>query len=84
MIAHCKRCGEVWPRDPALEVECPDCHVSAGTKCRRPSGHACDIHAARDRLAMASGFLATCPATSPTFGVGEPGHRTPTSQLSLF
>ena len=61
MTARCNNCGEEWPRDPALEVGCPACHATAGVQCRRPSGHACAVHAERDRLAMTRGFLAPCP-----------------------
>jgi hypothetical protein len=58
----CELCGETWPRDPALEVECPDCHKRVGAWCARPSGHrAMTLHAARERLAMERGFLHRCP-----------------------
>jgi predicted RNA-binding Zn-ribbon protein involved in translation (DUF1610 family) len=72
MNARCNACGEVWPRDLALEVECPDCHEPVGSRCRRPSGHACSVHGARDRLAMHRGLLAPCPAerSSPS-GTGQ-------------
>lgn len=59
----CKACGEEWPRDPAFEVEWPDCKAG-GSPCRRPSGHVCAIHASRDRLAMEMGLLAPCPAAT--------------------
>ena len=65
MTVCCNACGEEWPRDPAFEVECPDCRVAIGSPCRRPSGHGCAVHAARDRLAIESGFLAPCPASVP-------------------
>lgn len=59
----CTRCGQSWPRDPALEVACPDCGAAVGRRCKRPSGHvAMDVHAARDRAAMAAGHYAPCPA----------------------
>jgi hypothetical protein len=64
MTARCNACGEEWPRDPALEVECPDCRASIGSPCRRPSGHGCAVHGARDRLAMDWGFLSPCSATA--------------------
>jgi hypothetical protein len=83
MTARCKACGQQWPCDPALEVECPDCHARPGAKCRRPSGHACDIHAARDRLAMARGFLTPCPATSYSDAAGLHEDDTPALQFSL-
>jgi len=62
MTACCNACGQEWPRDPALEVECPDCRAGIGSACRRPSGHACAVHGGRDRLAMDRGFLEPCPA----------------------
>lgn len=61
----CSRCGQEWPRDPALEVRCTTCQAPVGIKCRRPSGHGCGIHAGRDRLAMEMGFLNKCPAAEP-------------------
>ncbi|KKN04261.1 hypothetical protein LCGC14_1099190 [marine sediment metagenome] len=61
MTANCSRCGQTWPRDPALEVPCPTCHTPVGRKCRRPSKHGCDIHASRDREAMKAGHLTKCP-----------------------
>jgi hypothetical protein len=65
MTARCNRCGQEWPRDPALEVPCPACHAAAGRKCRRPSGHACDIHVERDQAALDAGKLAPCPMAGP-------------------
>lgn len=64
--AHCARpgCSSTWPRDPVLEVACPDCGAGAGVRCRRPSGHAghfTALHAARDRLADALGAYGPCP-----------------------
>jgi len=64
MTVSCSLCGEEWPRDPALEVPCPSCHARIAVKCRRPSGHNCDVHAERDRLAMALGFLKPCPGVT--------------------
>lgn len=32
-------CDRWWPRDPAFEIVCPDCHAPVGSPCRRPSGH---------------------------------------------
>ncbi len=60
----CARCGQAWPRDPALEVPCPACQAPAGVKCRRPSGHGCDLHAPRDREALRRGIYARCPGES--------------------
>jgi hypothetical protein len=52
-MVQCDTCGQIWERDPILEVACPTCHAPAGSPCRRPSGHqAADYHAARDLLAM--------------------------------
>jgi hypothetical protein len=64
--AHCTRpgCTATWPRDPVLEVACPDCGAGVGVRCRRPSGHAgsfTDLHAARDLLADARGAYGRCP-----------------------
>lgn len=61
-MTRCELCGEEWPRDPALEVECPTCKAEVGRWCRRPSGHrAMSLHADRDRRAMAEGKLKPCP-----------------------
>jgi hypothetical protein len=57
-------CSRQWPRDPVLEVSCPDCHAPVGTRCRRPSGHSgplIALHAARDVLAYRQGFYGPCP-----------------------
>ena len=57
-------CRQTWPRDPCLEVPCPDCFAPVGTGCRRPSGHAgafVDLHAARDLAADAAGVYGRCP-----------------------
>jgi hypothetical protein len=64
MTVSCLRCGQEWLRDPALEVECPTCHMAIGVKCRRPSGHDCDIHPKRDRLPMDLGYLQRCTAAA--------------------
>lgn len=64
--AICQRCGQYWPRDPALEVACPQCQAPVGVKCRRPSGHSGNfvrLHAARDQAAMDAGLLQRCPGT---------------------
>lgn len=57
-------CERSWPRDPVLEVACPDCRVPVGTRCRRPSGHSgplIDLHASRDILADREGHYGPCP-----------------------
>lgn len=57
-------CDRTWPRDPCLEVVCPDCRAAVGTGCRRPSGHGggfVKLHAARDLAADATGAYGTCP-----------------------
>jgi hypothetical protein len=59
-----KGCGKTWPRDPALEVPCPECAAPIGTRCRRPSGHGAwgrEPHAARDILADQQGHYGPCP-----------------------
>jgi hypothetical protein len=59
--SRCNRCGETWPRDPALEVVCPVCHAGVGKPCMRPSEHkAFRLHAERDVAAMAAGVLKKC------------------------
>lgn len=60
MAVTCRHCGQTWPRDPAMEVACPACFAGIGSPCRRPSGHGCATHAARDQLAMDRGFLVAC------------------------
>lgn len=65
MSVRCNRCGEEWPRDPALEVPCPTCGAAVGRHCRRPSEHRVfggGVHPDRDRAAMAAGNLAKCSA----------------------
>jgi hypothetical protein len=70
MTVSCSACNQSWPRDPALEVECPKCKAKIGNYCRvrRPSGHTANfgnktlIHPIRDQLAMDMGFLQRCPA----------------------
>ena len=53
----CGRCGEEWPQgDPALRVACPSCQAPPGRRCRRPSAHECDVHAARDRLVITTPY----------------------------
>ena len=57
-------CDRAWPRDPCLEVACPDCLAPVGSGCRRPSGHGgpfIDLHAARDLAADAAGAYGPCP-----------------------
>lgn len=62
MSATCDRCGQSWPRDPALEVECPTCRAAVGTWCKRPSGHkAMRLHSERDLAALAAGKMVKCP-----------------------
>lgn len=61
MVVACRRCGQEWPRDPALEVPCPVCRAPVGQRCRRPSGHGVfggGLHAARDEVANRAGILA--------------------------
>jgi len=65
MSVSCSRCGREWPRDPALEVECPTCGAPVGRRCQRPSQHGVfgnQLHPQRDIAAMAAGFLARCSA----------------------
>lgn len=62
----CARCGQAWLRDPALEVPCPTCQAAVGVKCRRPSGHGCELHAERDREALRQGVYARCPGAPAT------------------
>lgn len=61
----CRSCGQEWPRDPALEVPCPDCQAPVGKWCKRPSGHGgnfVDLHRSRDQAALDAGVLQRCPA----------------------
>jgi len=71
MTVQCSRCGQEWERDPALEVKCPTCQAPVGIRCRRPSGHSCDIHASRDLAAMEAGFLEKCPASATPLKQGR-------------
>lgn len=58
----CLACGEEWPRDPALEVECPACKAKVGVWCKSPSGHkAMQLHAGRIERAFAEGHEHRCP-----------------------
>jgi hypothetical protein len=79
MTVTCSACGEIWPRDPALEVECPTCHARPGRRCKRLSGHPCELHASRDRAAMAAGFLRPCPK-----GPSAQREQVAAAQLALF
>lgn len=72
MAAVCHACGETWPRDPALEIECPDCRAPIGSPCKRPSGHrASRLHNARDAAAMAAGIIGRCSA-APAIAAAQP------------
>ena len=77
----CRLCGRTWPRDPALAVPCPTCYAPTGRRCRRPSGHGCDVHRAReireqegDRSGLypldvgATGLAAIAPYAASFFG----------------
>jgi hypothetical protein len=77
MTVTCSACDEEWPRDPALEVKCPTCHAPAGRRCKRPSGHPCELHHSRDQAAMDAGFLRPCPK-------GPSAQQAMTPQLELF
>lgn len=66
MTATCSGCGQTWERDPALAVPCPTCGARAGSRCKRPSGHECEVHVERDRAALAGGFIERCPAAPVT------------------
>jgi len=78
MPVTCKRCGESWPRDPALEVPCPTCQAPIGVKCKRPSGHGCELHAQRDQAAMDAGKLRKCT------GAPNVAQAVPEAPLTLF
>lgn len=67
MTAVCHRCGERWPRHPALEVQCPTCHATVGVGCFRPSGHAGPLiepHVEREQRAVDAGVLKLCTASA--------------------
>lgn len=57
-------CTVSWPRDPILEVPCPDCKARTGAHCKRPSGHRAwgSSHNARDILADRMGAYGQCPS----------------------
>ena len=60
----CSNCGQTWPREPALEVPCPQCSAAIGQTCKRPSGHTifgAGIHNKRDQAALSAGVLKPCP-----------------------
>ena len=59
----CKRCGQEWPEDPALQVPCPTCNAARGKKCTRPSGHPVPggVHSSRDQAALDAGLIVKCP-----------------------
>lgn len=59
-------CSKTWPRDPVLEVECPQCGAEPGELCRRPSGHQPwnpwgRFHMDRDLQALDEGAYGVCP-----------------------
>ncbi|WP_443029628.1 zinc finger domain-containing protein [Sphingomonas sp. TX0522] len=69
-------CERSWPRDPVLEVRCPDCAAPIGVRCRRPSGHSgpfVGLHASRDLLADRQGAYGACPLG--TCGLQEPARQ---------
>jgi DNA-directed RNA polymerase subunit RPC12/RpoP len=77
MQVRCSRCGQEWPRDPALEVVCPNCRARIGVRCKRPSGHGgglfTDFHDGRLVEAMRQGFEQRCPGADwqrPMFDAG--------------
>lgn len=76
-------CGREWPRDPALEVQCPECRAPIGSPCKRPSGHpvfARGVHGRRDLLADAEGHYGTCPSHR----CGQARKKTEGIQSDLF
>ena len=68
MSVTCRNCGGTYPYDPALDVVCPTCQAPKGVKCRRPSGHDCELHIARDALALKEGKIWLCPASKASRG----------------
>lgn len=86
-VAQCNvpGCGKEWPRDPVLEVECPDCHVGPGVLCKRPSEHGVfgrGFHAARDLEADRQGKYGPCPLGGCKAAMA-PAQKAP-AQASLF
>lgn len=53
MRSKCEHCGgmAIVGSTCPIAIPCPTCYAPAGASCRRPSGHACDMHAARWRTA---------------------------------
>lgn len=50
--APCTLCGSPAAYGPCpLSLKCPTCQARPGVKCRRPSGHDCQMHVTRFRLA---------------------------------
>ncbi len=83
MTVQCTGCGQIWQREPILEVACPTCHARIGRRCKRPSGHqAGDYHIARDLLAIerVAGY-GHCPAAHPPTAAVSSLHTA--SQLAL-
>lgn len=85
-------CDLEWPRDPILDVTCPDCQAAPGVRCKRPSGHSgsfVEAHASRDLAADAAGAYGTCPLglcglETATLLAGKPASaRQQTAQAEL-
>lgn len=70
MSVSCRQCGQAWPRDPVLEVACPDCGAKVGQRCRRPSGHNVWGAAHADRRRRAAEEI-------PGYAVCAAGHQAP-------
>jgi hypothetical protein len=62
LCPECRRETE-YPRDPGLEVACPDCKAPVGSYCVRPSEHRvtmAPLHRARLRATHEAGFEPAC------------------------
>lgn len=83
-----KGCGKEWPRDPVLEVPCPECLAPIGVRCKRPSGHTIwgkEPHASRDILADRNGCYGPCPRKCCGLeNVGSKQDKLGSDQLNMF
>jgi predicted nucleic acid-binding Zn-ribbon protein len=91
MSVQCSNCGKTWPRDPRLEVPCPECDADVGARCQRPSEHGCKPHIPREWKAIEEDYYEIecdgVPDTRPTAPSQTRSERTTETtaqQTSLF